>query len=349
MSSIKSNFEDLKLKAYDVYKKNDKPTKSESIVYFRKCIADSVKLIFKEKEIIVFAILQLVCIGLGYYLWVNILNWIPEEIWDEYKEKDDGSVIDLVFLLWSFFCVGLTAYPLGILTACMGTAHFLHENDGESTVAKCLRIVLSRSWPIWIFSWVDGWWTVMRILERLPKKNDRTPRSTKLINEATYQAWKIASLGVIPSLIIGRSVADCCRDSLAFLRVRFKVICQLRIAYSFICWFFGIASYVGGIFLAPYILSKMSSNNDMYTFYVYVGIPMLIALFFIQVIFRPIYILTVCRIYSNFIREYKVPVVFPSVSKFSSSIIAFLLLGVIIFAVFLYRDELGITQMLSKM
>ena len=27
MSSIKSNFEDLKLKAYDVYKKNDKPTK----------------------------------------------------------------------------------------------------------------------------------------------------------------------------------------------------------------------------------------------------------------------------------------------------------------------------------
>ena len=347
MSEIKKALKQLKKDAYQEYKNEDKPNRKESLSYFGRCVLYSSKLIFKEKEIITFAILQLVCIGLGYYLWVQMLDWIPEEVWESTRDSDNGSPADIVLLLWSFFCVGLTAYPLGLLTACMGATHFLHENGEESTIAKCFRIVIPRAWPIWIFSWLDGWWTVNRILERLPKKRDRVPLSQKLINEAIYQAWKIASLGFLPALIIGRSVIDSCKDSLGVLKTHFKTICQLRIAYSVICWIFGIGSYVGAIFMAPYIFSHMSSDNDMYTFYVFVGVPMLIALFFIQVFFRPIYILSACRIYSNYVRENNIPIELPTVSKFSSTIVAFIVLGIIIGTIFLYRDMLGITDLLS--
>ncbi|MBQ7413759.1 MAG: hypothetical protein IJV07_05785 [Alphaproteobacteria bacterium] len=347
MREIKKALEKLKKEAYQEYKTEDKPTKKESLSYFGRCVLYSSKLIFREKEIMTFALLQLVCIGLGYYLWVQMLDWIPEEVWESTKNSDNGSPADYVLLLWSFICVGLTTYPLGLLTACMGAAHFLHENGEESTIAKCFRIVLPRAWPIWIFSWIDGWWTVDRILERLPKKRDRVPLSQKLVNEAIYQAWKMVSLGFLPALIIGRNVTDGCKDSLGLLRTHFKSVCQLRIAYSALCWIFGIGSYIGCIFMAPFIISHMSCDNDMYIFYVFAGIPMLIALFFIQVFFRPIYILSACRIYSNYVRENNIPVTLPTVSKFSSTIVVFLVLAVIIGTVFLYRDTLGITRLLS--
>lgn len=347
MSEIRNALNKLKKDAYQEYENEDRPTKKESLSYFSRCISYSSELIFKEKEIITFAILQIVCIALGYYLWVQMLDWIPEDVWKSAKNSDSGSPADIVLLLWSFFCVGLTAYPLGLLTACMGAAHFLHENGEESTIAKCFRIVLPRAWPIWVFSWLDGWWTVNRIIERLPKKRDRVSFSQKMINEAIYQAWKIASLGFLPALIVGRSIKDSCKDSLGVLKTYFKTICQLRIAYSIICWFFGIASYIGAIFMAPYIFSHMSSDNDMYTFYVFVGLPMLVALFFIQLFFRPIYILSACRIYSNYVRENNIPIKLPTVSKFFSTIVAFMILGITLGTVFLYRNELGITDLLS--
>ena len=87
--------------------------------------------------------------------------------------------------------------------------------------------------------------------------------------------------------------------------------------------------------------------DNVYTFYFFAGVPMLVALFFIQVIFRPIYFLSACRIYSDYVRKNKIPVVLPTVSEFSSTLVAFLVLVVIVGTVFLYRDALGITYLLS--
>ena len=347
MIELKTALTKLKNDSFSTMEENDKPQKVESLSYFGRCISYSSKLIFTEKEIIVFALLQLVVIALGYYLWVQILGLIPEEVWESARKDDGASVVDLVLLVWSFLCVGLTTYPLGLLSACMTTAHFLHESGQESTVAKCLRVVLPKSWTIWMFSWIDGWWTILRILERLPKKKDRTPLYVKIRNEAIYQAWKVASLGFLPAIIIGRNVNEACKDSLGLLKTHFKTMCQLRIAYSLICWIFGVGTYIGAIFLAPHILERMNSNNDMHTFYTFIGIPLILSLFFIQVIFRPIYILSACRIYSNYTIEKNIKVSLPVVSKFTSSIVAFLILAIITCVAFLYRDELGITQMLS--
>ena len=347
MQTIQDTLETLKNKAYKTYKQTEKPLKKDSLLYFSNCITQSYKLIIKEKEIITFAILQFVFIALGYYLWVQILDWIPEEVWEKAKKSDDISLADIILLVWTFICVGLTTYPLGILTACMGAAHFLHENNEESSIAKCLRIVLPNAWTIWIFSWIDGWWTVERILERLPKKRNRVPLAQKLINEAIYQSWKIASLAFLPALIIGRGINNSYQDSLKMLKTNFKTIGQLRLAYSIICWIFGIASYIGAFFMVSYIFSQMSNHNDMHTFYTFIGIPIFVSLFFIQVIFRPIYILSACRIYSNYIRQNNIPINLPTVSKFTSTIIAFIVLAIIVCTIFLYKDTLIIAPLTS--
>ena len=347
MYYIKEEFQQLKADAHAEYQSQPKPTKAEALDFFWYNVGCAGKLIFKEKEIIVFAFLQLVCIGLGYYLWVQVLNWIPEEVWESAKNEDGATPADVVLWVWSFVCVGITTYPLGLLTACMGAAHFLHESGQESTVAKCLKIVFSRAWPLWVFSWIDGWWTVNRIVDRLPSKKNKTSSSQKLLKEAIYQAWKLATLGVLPALIVGRSVTDSCKDSLCMVQTRFKALIKLRVAYVTICWFFGIASYVGAVLMVPVIFEQMRNENDMYVFYSFVGVPMLGALFFIQVIFRPIYILSSCRIYSNYLRENKIQVQLPAVSKFSSSLVALLILMIGVGMVFLYRDELGISALLA--
>jgi hypothetical protein len=44
---------------------------------------------FVEKEMFVFVLLQFVAIALAYYLWVQMLGWIPDEVWEGAKDSDD--------------------------------------------------------------------------------------------------------------------------------------------------------------------------------------------------------------------------------------------------------------------
>ncbi len=347
MVSINKELTTLKNDAYEIIKDKEKPKKKEAAKSFFKDAKYAVSLIFQEKEIIFFALLQLVSIMAGYLLWVLVLDLIPEEVWQSLDSSDEGtSPADLIVFAWSFICVGLVTYPLGIFTACMGAAHFLHRQGQESTVLKCLNIVMANSGRIWTFSWIDGWWTITRILERLPKKNDRTPLATKLIKEAIYQAWKLATLGVLPAFIIGRGTVDACKDSLGLLKDKFSELIKLRLGYSFICWVFGIGSYVLMIVIFPFAKDYMRSDNDMYTFYLFAGIPILFALIFIQLIFRPIYIISACNIYSDYILDNNIEVDLAP-NKKSASFILFIILVIAMVFGYAYRDELGITKMLE--
>lgn len=348
IKETKERFNGLKEEISKLSISEEKPSKTSAFIGFFGNIKYAVKLMFLEKEIITFAVLQLIAIGLGYYLWVQMLDWIPEEVWKSARDSNSGSVADIVLTLWSFLCVGFVALPLGVFSACMGAAHFLHSQGKESTIAGCFKIVFPRAWPLWLFSWIDGWWTVKRILERLPKKNDKTPRSKKILREALYQAWKLATLGILPALVIGRNIKEACVDSLGLLKDRFAPLIKLRLGYSMICWFFGIACYAGVIIMYPLISANMRSDLDMYRFYFLAGFPILIALVFIQIIFRPIYILSACRIYSDYVKEKGIPVNLPDKpSRVISVLVAFGVLCVILAIVYLFRNELGITRLLS--
>lgn len=351
-SEIKQEIYSLKDKAYSNYKAEDCPGKKESLSGFFNSSYASLHFIFSEKENILFALLQLAVVGLGYFLWTQMLDWIPQEVWDEVrKDSDDGaSILDLILLLWSFVCVGIVAYPLGILTSCMGASYILRFQGKTSTIAECLKIVMHKSWTMWVFSWLDGWWTVLRILERLPKKNDRTPRSVKIRNEIIYQAWKMASLGFMPALICGRSVREACKDSLSLLKNKFVQLAKLRLGYSAICWILAIVCYIGTFILMPTILPRMSGgHNGIYTFYFITGFPIVVALTFIMVIFRPIYIISACRIYAFYTRDKNIEIKLPETSsKAVSSLVAFVVLLIITAVVVLYRDEIGLSEILAN-
>ena len=328
-----------------------KPYLSESTdLFFNNCVR-SLRFMLSEKENIFFALLQWASIGIGYYLWVQMLDWIPDDIWQNIRNDNTDSgagIADLILLLWSFICVGITSFPIGFFTACMGASFILRFNGQKSTVLNCVHLVMNRLWSIWLFSWVDGWWTVNRILDRLPKKDDKTSSAKKALNEALYQAWKLATLGFLPAIISGRSLSDACKDTILITKDRFGDLAKLRLAYSAICWIFGIGSYVLFIYIvlnSPHLLNK---ENQIYNFYVLAGLPMLFALTFIMMLFRPLYIISAFRIYANYMRDRRIQITLPKKSFAYTALIAFILLSILVGAAYIYRNELGIIEILSS-
>lgn len=339
---IINQLKELKTQSSSLTQKKVRPGKVESIGGFFNNGAVSLHFIFKEKENIVFALLQLVVIGIMYFLWAKSLSFIPEEYW---RDENTDDLVSFIVFLWSFVLVGIATFPLGILTACMCASYLLHFEGRTSTVAECLKIVLPKSWSIWVFSWFDGWWTALQILERLPKKNDKTPLSVKLAHEAAYQAWKLASLGVIPSLLSGIGIAKAAQNSISLLSSKFSMLAKLRLGYSIICWIFGVGAYVSMFFLARYLYdvpqfaTLLKSVSGIYLF---AGIPTIVALVFIMLVFRPIYIISACRIYAFNAREHNQPILLPEpMPKTLSAFVFFVALIIIVFVAWKYVEYWG--------
>ncbi len=342
--TMKSELNNLKQKAYKETDFSENPGYFGSIGGFFTSITASLRFVLTEKENIVFALLQWASIAVVYFIWVQVLDWIPEEIW---KNDTDNAAANWILLIWSLVCVGLAALPIGILTACMNASCLLRFQNKESTFTDCIKVAFNRAGTLWIFSWIDGWWTVKRILERLPKKNDRTPRAVKIEREIIYQLWKMISLGFIPALIYGRSFKDACKDSLLLLKKRFLPLIKLRLGYSLVCWIIGIGCYVGVIFFFS-CLAELPDEYDVYAWYFYAGFPLIIALLTIIVLFRPLYIISACRIYINYACDEGIQ---PNLPKKSSAVgnilVIFMLLTLAICFVLFFHQQLGIDKLLA--
>ncbi|WIO73600.1 hypothetical protein QP938_09875 [Porticoccaceae bacterium LTM1] len=324
---------------------------SGGIASFSSRVGYAISLGFKEKEIFFFGLLQWVSIGIGYLIWVQMLDWIPEGVWRSAAESDKGSIADLILFAWSFVCVGVVAFPVGILTGCMGATHFLHKQGSESTVATCLKVVLPQSWSLWSFHWIDGWITVNQILKRLPKKNDRTTPAKRALNEALYYAWKLGISGVLPSIVTGSNLIKSGKNSVVFVKDNFIEVAKLRAGYSALCWIIGIGAYVGAIFL--FMTVDIVPKGDeiyghIYTFYFWAAVPILIAVAIIMLFLRPIYVLALCDLYSDHLDRKGTDITLPdNPPKSVSAIVAFGCICVIIAVVYVYRNEIGIVDMLS--
>lgn len=330
----------------------EKPSRDEALQGFRSRTIYAYKLMMLEKELIVFAALQWVSIAVGYYLWVQMLDWIPAEVWESTEDSDSSNPADYVLLAWAFICVGIAAFPLGIFTACMGAVHFLHKQGKESTVAGCLKIVLPKAWSLWTFTWIDGWITLKQILRRLPSDDDKTTATERALNEALYYAWKLGTMGILPSLITGRGMIESGKNSIVMVKERFAELAKLRVGYSFISWVIGVSAYIGTIaFFVIYdelIPLEENVSNHMFTFFFWVGVPLLISVAILQLFIRPFYIISLCDIFSEYVEEKGEQVMLPRPpSKGLSAIIAFLILCVLVAVVFLYKDELGISEILA--
>lgn len=318
---------------------------------FTSRVAYALSLGFKEKEIFVFGLLQWVSIGLAYLLWVQMLDWIPEEVWQSAANSDEGSVADYILLAWSFVCVGLASYPVGILTGCMGAAHFLHKQGRESTVASCLALVMPRGWSLWSFHWIDGWITVNQILDRLPRKNDTRTVADRALSEALYYAWKVGVAGVLPAIVTGHTLIGAGRKSVLFVKDNFLEVAKLRAGYSLLCWIVGIGTYVGCIvlFMNINIVSQGEQiYGHIYTFYLWAAIPVIISVGIVMLLLRPIYVLALCDLYSDHIQNKGLEIDLPeNPPRAISALVAFGIMCILIVIVYVYRIELGIIDGLS--
>ena len=316
----------------------------------------AVRLMFLEKELLTFALLQWACIGLGYYLWLQMLGWIPEEAWRRASNSNGATPGDIILFVWSFFVVGATAFPLGLLSGCRGAVHFQNRLGKESTILQCLKIVLPRAWPLWIFHWIDGWWTVQRILDRLPKKNDRRSAAQKAMSEAIYYAWKVATIGILPGLVTGRGLIDAGKRSIDVVRTKFKDVLLLRAGYSGLCWIVGIAAYVGTIyfFIAfPELVNfKAPVESQIYKFYFWAGIPMMVAVGCVMLFLRPIYVISACDIYADYAAEKQENLMLPPPPKGASTgfdaVTAALTLLLLLILAMIFREKLGLMRLLAQ-
>jgi hypothetical protein len=270
------------------------------------------------------------------------------EVWESTKNQDEPGIADYLLMAWSFVCVGVAALPIGFMTACTGAVHVLNRQKQWSTVFRCVSMAYPRMWPLWIYSWMDGWITVCQIAHRLPKNNRNS--GSRALSEAMYYAWKVGTIGFIPSIVCGRGVIDACKLSLSFLRTRLYDIACLRFGYSAVCWIVGVCTYVAVFFSLMYFDSFLPNKLEagVYKFYLIAGIPIVIAVAVIHLFVRPLFILVLFDLYTEFLADRKYPIV---IERPRSGVLAVLVVyGLIIFTlgiVYLYRHELGIMKLLS--
>lgn len=251
-------------------------------------------LIAQEREILAFSALQWVCIAVAYYAWIQFMRWIPEDV---LRENSGDYAYEIAVLLWSGLCIAAAAYPVGILSGCVGAAHFLRAQGQESTVGACLKLVLPLSGRLGVFHAVDGWITAERILDRLPRRGGGSflGRAAK---EAAYYAWKVATVGMLPALLSGRGVLEAGKDSLELLKARPGEVIALRLGYSAVCWMIGLLAYFGGM---AWMISQPAA--DRYSIYAVAGVPLLVAVGIVVLFLRPIFVLAACQLYSDFLHE----------------------------------------------
>ena len=331
--------------------------RGKNLADFSGRIVYAIGLIFKEKEILLFAVLQWVVIGMVYRLWVECIGWIPMEVWE--SETEIAKFLpNLLIGVWSLLCVALASYPIGILTGCMGAAHFLRQQGYPSTIAGCFSLALSNATNLWMFQTADSWWTVMAILRRLPKKNDNSGVVDHAVGEAMYYAWKVGTAGVVPALLSGRGLIDAGKTSVLFVRRKLWDVIKLRGGYSALCWIIGILAYTGSFYglvelllidseheFFNFCVQLFKADHEFFNFCLVAGIPILVASGVINLFLRPIYVISCCKLYSDYLKEkhYKFKINHLP-GKGTCSIVAFLVLGYITFFAYMVLAEFELLQ-----
>jgi hypothetical protein len=303
-------------------------------------------LVLSEKEIVSFAALQWIVIALVYYLWVQIVGWIPMEVWES-DAKREGILLNLALLGWSFACVALAAFPIGVLTGCIGAAHLLRRHDLPCTVAGCLALVWPQAGSLWAFHTADGWLTVEQIVERLPRKNRRRlSAAARAASELAYYGWKVGTVGMVPAIVAGHDLWTAATHSVALAKHRLSEVALLRAGYSAACWIVAIAAYVAAFGIVAALSGVLDTPHPLFTFYLVMGVPLLAAAGAVTIVLRPIFVIAACRLYADYAKEEPGALSLPAPSQLRTAVFGISSLALLLGAVFLYREEIGLMWIL---
>jgi hypothetical protein len=267
----------------------------------RNDIGYALKLMVQEKEILLFAALQWLFIALAYVMWTQVLDWIPDSVWAEAARAsaEDGTAAagwaNLAIWGWSILIIATAAYPLALLNASIVAAHYLRSSGQPSTIPACLALASKNLSRVWLFTAMDALITASAILDRLPSKRRRRNTAAK---EAAYYAWKIATIGALPSLVSGKTFVDAANESVWLLEDQPVRTIGLRMGYSLMCWIIGILAYAGAFLALITFGSPLGGDNWVYHFYLLMGLPIVVAVGIVSLI-RPLFVIAVSKLYTD--------------------------------------------------
>jgi hypothetical protein len=335
--------------AREIFERSDKKPKIlsvQNVSTFASELGYALKLIVEEKEIIVFAVLQWLVIGAAYLIWTQILDWIPDSVWNEAGRSDSEvqfTLLNLALLGWSFFVVAVASYPISVLNAAMTAAHYLRSSGQASTITKCLSLATKNLGRLWVFTTIDAWITVDAIVDRLPKKRNRRTA----LDELLYYAWKIGTIGVVPALVAGKGYVEAAKDSVSLLRANPARAIGIRMGYSLICWIIGIVAYIGSFYYFIAFGDRRGGVNEVYNFYVLMAVPIFVAVGATAVLVRPFFLVMVSKLYTDVITidsEASTPA--PD-TKFDTRAFVFAILLCVLLAFYFFGDQLGIRSLIE--
>lgn len=314
----------------------------------------SVTLIAEEKEIIFFAILQWIAMIVAYLLWIQILDWIPDDLWEEVRqsrERDDKGTFMLINLLltgWSLLIITAVSFPLSLLSAAMVAAHYLRYSQQVSTIDRCFQLASRNLGKLWVFTAIDAWITVDAIMDRLPRKHGNRTAAEELL----YYAWKIGTVGVLPALVAGKGYLEAAKDSLILLKNQPARTIGIRMGYSLLCWIVGITAYIGALYYFIRFGDPANHPNMIYNFYFLMVVPLLIAIGITTVFLRPFFLVMTARLYTDNIAfaapDLSAEQADNGILGFIFALILCIILGAII-GVSLFEHQLGIKEWIESL
>ena len=267
----------------------------------RQDVAYALRLMMQEKEILLFSALQWLVIGVAYLMWTQVLDWIPDSVWAEVardaSEKGSTSTdwANLAIWGWSLLIIATAAYPLALLNASIVASHYLRSSGQPSTVPACLNLASKNLGRVWLFTALDAFITASAILDRLPSKKRRKRTAAE---EAAYYAWKIATVGALPSLVSGKTFVDAANESVWLLEDQPVRTIGIRMGYSLLCWIIGVLAYAGAIVTLIMFGGPLGGENWVYHAYVLMGAPIFFAVGIVSLI-RPVFVLAISKLYTD--------------------------------------------------
>jgi len=258
-----------------------KPARRPALARFGERVRHAGALLAQEPEIVGFAALQWICVMLVYALWM----WAMEAMSGEFG-----------FLLSTIACLVLVALPVGFFNACIGAVHFLRRAGEPSSIPACIGLVAPKVGALWAFHAMDVGFTAYQVLDRLPSKRSRSA-AQRALSEALYYAWKLATIGILPAILAGRPLRKAAEESADLVRQRLADAALLRIGYSSVCWILGIAVYA--ITLVSVNVYELSTSDSLGYYGWLVG-PIVVALAFILLFARPVYVIASCELYHDY-------------------------------------------------
>lgn len=348
MFGVEKKLDFVRDEAKGIISKNKSQSKvlsSSNFFQFFRDIGSSFKLILQEKEIIVLALLQWAFVAIGYLVFIQFLDWIPDEIWheiDKALEEDrdgPGVLLSLALFGWSLVVVLIVSYPIGLFNSAMAAVHVLKTIYGGSSLIGAIRIAEKNQFRIWAFSFVDAWITARAVFDRLPSKNNKR----SLLDEVLYYAWKLGTMGIIPALVNGKGLIESGKQSLIMIKKHPLRAMGLRFGYSLLCWIVGVGSYIGAVFWMMHSNIEWGSDNWVFALYQWVFLPFVISIGIVTVLIRPFFMLGVARLYTDtfgFDEDHVEEALAPRGSTYI--VIVFILLSLGLLALAFYGEELGI-------